>query len=240
MLTPKIFWLALAFPLLAGCAVKALPASSVGFVEPELMQKPADLPFHKSWTNPNFRADRYTEIRIHPVNIDYLPRMDWWKKLERGEGFKEDAKKLAHYTYKIFREAFEEDPARRFQVVDQAGPKTLTFEIALIEIVPSTIMLNTIGYAPFIGTAAKLIRNTKSKSSVAFEARFRDGLTGEILAMFADREFEKMSPLNIKDVTWYGHAESIIHEWADQFVRMMNRKPGETIKDSKPFHLKPW
>jgi hypothetical protein len=234
----SIFALCLTF--LTGCATKALPAAGVGFVEPELMKKPSDLPFHKSWMNPTFRADRYTEIKITPVNIDYLPQMDWWKSLERGQSFHEDAKKLADYTYKIFRETFEQDPARRFQVVDQPGPKTLIFEIALVEIVPSKIMLNTIGYAPFVGTAAKLIRNTKSKSSVAFEARFRDGTTGEILAMFADREFEKMSPLNIKDVTWYGHAESIIHEWAAQFVRMMNRKEGEAVADSKPFHLKPW
>ena len=232
--------LVLGLSLLTGCAAKAPPARGAGFVEEALMTHLPDLPFHKAWMNPAFQPSRYSEIQIAPVNIDYLPQMDWWKKLERGESFKEDAKKLAAYTQKTFREAFEEDSKHRFRVVEQAGKETLILEIALVEIVPSKIILNTIGYAPFVGTAAKLLRNTKSKSSVAFEARFRDGATGEILAMFADREFEKMSPLNIKDVTWYGHAESILHEWADQFVGMMNRKPGETIKDSKPFHLKPW
>ena len=74
----------------------------------------------------------------------------------------------------------------------------------------------------------------------AFEARMRDGATKEIVAMFADRESQKYSPVNIKDLTWYGHARSIIREWADQFVRMANKQPGEIIKDSPPFDLRPW
>ncbi len=206
------------------------------------MTRPADLPFHKAWQKTDLDWSRYSRISIAPINIDYLPKMDWWKGLERGRSFHADAQKLVEYAQRIFIEAFRNDPNHRFQVADYPpNPEgTLILEIALVEIVPSKIVLNTLGYAPFVGSAFKLIRNTKSKSSVAFEARLRDGATGEIVAMFADREFEKMSPLNIKDVTWYGHAESILHEWADQFVRVLSRKPGEAVPDSKPFRLKPW
>jgi len=225
---------------LAGCATKAGPAPNAGFVEEARMSKPSDLPFHKVWEKPDLDLSRYSEIFIAPVNIEHLARMDWWKKLERGDRFYADAKLLALYAQVTFQEAFRNDPIHRFKGVDQPGPNTLILEIALVEIVPSKIVLNTIGYAPFVGTAAKLVRNTKSKSSVAFEAQVRDGFTGEVIAMFADREFEKMSPLNIKDVTWYGHAESIIHEWSGQFVQVMTRRKGEVIRDSKPFHLKPW
>ncbi len=225
---------------LAGCATKAGPAPTAGFVAAARLTQPTGLPFHKAWQKPEFDWGQYGTISVSPVNIDYLPQMDWWKKLERGQGFQADAKKLAEYTRQTFEEAFREDPNQRFQVVDAPQTDTLILEIALVEIVPSKIMLNTLGYAPFVGSAFKLIRNTKSKSSVAFEARFRDAQTGEVVAQFADREFEKMSPVNVKDVTWYGHAESILCEWADQFVRMVNRKEGEQIPDSKPFHLKPW
>ena len=41
-------------------------------------------------------------------------------------------------------------------------------------------------------------------------------------------------------LTWYGHAEAIIDEWAKQFVRVANQQPGEIIKDSPLFDLKPW
>lgn len=166
--------------------------------------------------------------------------MDGWKGLERRGSFEADLRNLAGYAKEIFTRAFREDPDRRFEVVEQAGSGTLLFEMALVEVIPSMVVLNTLGYTPFVGSAFKLLRNTKGKSTVAFEARVRDAATGEVLALFADREWEKTPPLNVKDVTWYGHAESILAEWAYQFVRVFKRQPGETIPDSKPFHLKPW
>ena len=35
-------------------------------------------------------------------------------------------------------------------------------------------------------------------------------------------------------------AEGIIEEWAGQFVKFANRRPGEIVKDTSPFTLKPW
>ena len=32
----------------------------------------------------------------------------------------------------------------------------------------------------------------------------------------------------------------ILREWADQFVKIANKQPGEIVKDSPPFDLKPW
>jgi hypothetical protein len=60
------------------------------------------------------------------------------------------------------------------------------------------------------------------------------------VAQVADRESEKFSIVNVKDLTWYGHAKSILREWADQFVQMANKPPGKKLKDSPPFDLKPW
>ena len=54
----------------------------------------------------------------------------------------------------------------------------------------------------------------------------------------ADRESEKFSIVNIKDLTWYAHAKSILREWADQFVRIANKQPGEIVKDSAPFDVR--
>lgn len=230
---------AAAFLLTAGCA-KAPPAAPAGFIVSDLATKPADLPFHRAWQKPGLDLTPYTEIVIAPVNTEHLSKMDWWKKLERGKSLRADAGKLAGYAREVFQEAFREDPKRRFQVVEEAGPQSLVLELALVEVVPSKIVLNTLGYTPIVGYAFKIVRNTKSKSSVAFEARLRDGASGEFLALFADREFEKASLVNVKDVTWYGHAESIIHEWACQFVRVLSRGSGEAVPDSKPFHLKPW
>ncbi|MND09778.1 hypothetical protein D3C83_333700 [compost metagenome] len=58
--------------------------------------------------------------------------------------------------------------------------------------------------------------------------------------MYADREQEKMSPVNVKDLTWFGHAYAIIEEWAGQFVMVANKKRGQKVKDSAGFTLRPW
>ena len=224
---------------LAGCPAKAKPAPSAGFIPSEDLIHSPKYPFQKVWFKDGVVWGRFSEVHIAAVNTDYLMAMDWWKKVERGAWVEEDVKKLADYTRRTFEEAFREDENRRFRVVEVPGPGTLIGEIALVEVVPSKVTLNLIGYAPFVGSAAKLLRNTTSRSSVAMEARVRDGGTGEIVALFADREWEKMAPVNVKDLTWYGHAESIVWEWAHQFVKVANRKKGEAIKDSRPFTLKP-
>lgn len=223
---------------LAGC--KAAPGPSAWFVEAERMSAPADLPFQKAWIDPAVDWQRYRRIQIAPVNTGYLPEMEWAKQVDRKEKVREDAERLAAYAQEAFARAFREDPNHRFEVADQPDAETLVFELALVEIIPSKLGLNTLCYAPFVGTAARLFRGMKHRSTVAFEARMRDGGTGAVIAQFADREAEKTTLINVKDATWYGHAESIIAEWAQQFVRVANRRQGEAVRDSKPFHLKPW
>ncbi|MFP5212634.1 MAG: DUF3313 family protein, partial [Acidobacteriota bacterium] len=83
-------------------------------------------------------------------------------------------------------------------------------------------------------------KESGAKATVAFEAKIRDGLTNEVLAMAADREQGKSAPINLKALTWYKEAEGIIDEWAGQFVQIANRRPGEVVKDSSPFTLKAW
>ena len=228
----------------AGCIQKAKPGQPAGFIPPENLEKPGDLPFHKAWRS-LANWDRYTEIYIAPFNTDYLREMNWWEKLERGEKVKEDAKELALYAQTTFREAFANDPKRRFQVVDLPGPKSLIAEFAIIEVVPNKVVLDALGYAAgpvagAAGTAAANVQTVTTDATVAFEARMRDGATKEVVAMFADREREKYFPVNLKDLTWYGHAKAIIRDWADQFVKLANQQPGEIIKDSPIFDLRPW
>jgi hypothetical protein len=223
---------------LAGC--KAAPGAAAGFVDDARMTKPAGLPFQKAWVDPAVDWSRYRKILIAPVDTSHLPRMEWAKAVDKQERLREDAEKLAVYAREIFERTFREDPEGRFEVAEAADGETVVFELALVEILPSKLAINTLCYAPFVGTAVRIFRGLKHRSTVAFEARVKDGATGAVIAQFADREAEKAAVINVKDVTWYGHAESILAEWARQFTRVFNREPGEAVRDSKPFTLKPW
>ena len=83
-------------------------------------------------------------------------------------------------------------------------------------------------------------KESGAKATVAFEAKISDAATGTVLAMAADREQGKVAPINLRALTWYGEANLIIEEWADQFVQIANKRPGEVVKDASTFTLKPW
>lgn len=228
-----------------GCIQKAKPASPAGFIPDKDLETPSDLPFQKAWRKKDLDWSHYRQIYVAPWNTEHLREMSWWEKLERGEKVKEDAKELAGYARAVFEEAFRNDPKHRFAVVDQPGPNVLVAEFALIEVVPNKVVLDALGYAagPAVGAAGTVAANVQTAtthSTVAFEARMKDGGTNDVVAMFADRESEKFSLVNVKDLTWYGHAKAILREWADQFVKITNKQPGEIVKDSAPFDLRPW
>src|SRR5262249_36526541 len=104
------------------------------------------------------------------------------------------------------------------------------------------VTLNALGYAPFfIGLGVTAVRAVaQDVSSAAFEARGREAGTGEIVATFAGREQGQMAVGSVPGPTWDSHAETIIRQWSDQFVKIANRKPGEVIKQTDTFTLQPW
>jgi Protein of unknown function (DUF3313) len=158
----------------------------------------------------------------------------------------QDVGKLAVYTRKTFRDAFANDSARRFQVVDSPGSGTLVSEMAITELVPSSPALGALAIG---GQAAqKLAVALGSKAGakaaetgiIAIEMRVKDGGTGGTVAMMADRESAKAAPIDVQAVTWYGFAEDVIDDWAEQFVQLANTPVTQQVEDSSAFRLSPW
>ena len=252
-----IFTVLLASIFLSGCttaeieskvAPKAKPAEKTAFLGDKPMRPRGDLPFHSAWVKTGFDKSNYNRVYIAPVNLSHLKNMSWWNEIE-GQVTKTDMKErvenVAEYTRDVFENAFLTDSQKKFRVTNRPGAKTLVLELAIIEAIPNKKGFETITRGlglinPIVGVAGTVARSKGSKSSVAFEARVRDGETNEIVAQFADREQEKVSYINTKDFAWYAHIESIIEEWADQFVKIANRAPDEMIADTPGFDLKVW
>src|SRR5687768_5368970 len=159
-----------------GC--KAKPAPAVGFADPELMTSDPNIPFQKFWRKPDVNWEHYRKVYIADVSTDYMLNLTDWQKGERKKQIEKDTHDLALYTRDAFKKAFSKDPTQRFEVLDEStdASETLIFELALIEVVPSKVTLNALGYAPFfIGFGLNVVRGlANDKSSVAFEARVRD------------------------------------------------------------------
>ena len=124
---------------------------------------------------------------------------------------------------------------------------SLTLATALTELVPNKVVLNALRkstpfFAPFgTGMAVRAFeRGTGAQATVAFEAKVKDSDSGRIVAMFADRNYAIVRPIDLRGFTWYGNAQEIIREWATQFVQIANRQPGEIIRPASTFSLLPW
>lgn len=225
---------------------KADEAESTGFTDDTVMEHKDDLPFQKVWKSNSASLEDYSEIYIAPINIAYLKENDWWSNLGL-KNVEQDIEDMAVYTWDSIAEAFKNDPEHRFTVVDKPGEKTLIMEMALTEMIPNKAGFEAALTTASMGTGAIAVsaasaagKSFGSKSSVAFEMRLLDGKTNEIVGMLADREQEQASPINIKNFTWHGHSKSIINSWSEQFVKVVNRTPGEVISDTPSFTLKPW
>ena len=229
---------------LGGCAsMKAEPSAGAGFVPMNEMTNRADLPFNKVWVKAGVDWNSYRTIYIKDVNTKYLLEANWWQENFRREDMEQDVRKIAGYMKDKFQESFVKDPSNRFEVVNAPQPGSLTLELALTELVPSNPILEAVSIAAPYGSGIavqKVAKESGAKATVAFEAKIIDSVTGTVLAMAADREQGKVAPINLRALTWYGEANVIIDEWADQFVQIANRRPGEVVKDASPFTLKPW
>lgn len=228
--------------MLVGC--KAAPAPSVGFADPSVMKNDPNVPFNKFWRKPGVDWKNYDKIYVAEINTAYMLRMTDWQKGERKADIERDVRKLADHARASIMKAFREDPHHRFQVIDSPtqDPHALVFEVALIEVVPSKVLLNALGYAPFfVGTGITVVRTiANDKSSAAFEARTRDASTNQVVMLAADREAEQFAIVDLRGLTWYSDAEGIIDVWSRQFVLVANQKPGEKIEGAPTFRLLPW
>ncbi len=231
-----------------GC--KAKPAPDSGFLEQaNLMTEVKRAPFDRSYWDPQYDPNNYTELLVAPVNMDYVMAQNLWEKANFANlnpNVKQDLRNVAEYTQIAFVQAAEKDPKKHFRTVGTAGPKTLILETAIVQIVPSKAALNAVGYVFWEATAATVAGQAAAQSEdsgkgvIAIEGRLRDGATGKIMAMFADRERPKEAIINFKALTWWEPVKSVIDDWARQFIELSNVPKDKVVKRSAPFGLLIW
>ena len=98
--------------------------------------------------------------------------------------------------------------------------------------VPTKVWLNLAGYA--------LLWMAVENGSIAMEGKIIDGKDNRVVGMFMDREKGRTSLINVKDITWYSHANAVIVEWAQQGVDIVNSEDDDIIEDTCSFTLLPW
>lgn len=238
---------------LAGCWTKKAneimtpdPVKPSGFVKgPGEMQDTHGLAYQRAWARPGVWFDQYQTIQVAPVDVTHLLALKGWAEASlKADDVKVEAEKLAAAMKQKFEKALSEQPNARLKVVQEPGADTVVLQMAIVELVPSKVWLGSVGLASWalgpVGIATGTVAATANQASMAFEGRVRDGTTQSIWGMFADNENAKTRPLNVKAVTWYGHADEIMDAWAKEFAAIANGPPEVKVKDDSFFTLKPW
>lgn len=229
-----------------GC--KTAPAPDAGFLqEPEKMAPQKErFPFDRVWIKPDAQKEDYDYLVIAPVNTGYLMENTGWKAANPGNtDLEESARKLAQYTEEKFCEAFQKDERPGWRLVSSAGPRTVMLEMAIVELVPSKATMGALRLAaPALGPAGIAVGGGATaaggRPSVAIEGRLKDGVTGDTIFMFADRKEAQMRIIDLKAVTWWGHAKDIIKDWANECVELVKTPKDYQVKERGFFTLSPW
>jgi hypothetical protein len=245
---------------LCGCATEqkleqkvlaASPALDSGFLEnaDRMAPHPERAPFDRYWLALTFDWNHYSKIYIAAVDTHHLLEMSLWDEINlRTIDVKKDIADLALEFHDDLVKAFRDDSKHHFQVLDDAGAiddQTLVIQSALVELVPSKAALAALGTAAWaapvaIGVPVGTFAAFGDQGSVSFELRGRDGRTGEVVGMCADREVGPMRVIDLRSMTWYGNAHLILNDWSRQLVELSNTPHDVQVMHSEYFTLMPW
>lgn len=226
---------------------KKVPLSP--FIEQAHVMSPARhrVPFHLIWRNfdreAQWRVAKKPEIYIAPVTLRYLrPLKQKLVKKEIQQGVvKRDEAGIARELRAEFADAFLRSPSPRYKPAMKPGANSVTLELAIIELNPTSPTGNAIKTAAkfVVGPLAGL-GGIFTKGNIAIEGKVRNSATKELIFQFADNEADKMTFYSARDFKPYGHARVAMDEWAHQFEEFTRTMPNHRVEESRFFTLKPW
>ncbi|MDB6007356.1 MAG: hypothetical protein JWR15_4343, partial [Prosthecobacter sp.] len=182
------------------------------------------------------------KLYIAPVTLDHLRPVN--RALASGEvawgGIQRRQLEIATRLREEFVAAFHRSPSPLYHLVNQPGKDTLTLQLAVIELNPTSpkgnAMVTVLKFVvtPVIGLAAYF-----TKGNMAIEGKVVDSASGRAFFQFADNESDKLTFINVRDYQPYGHAVNTIHHWAVQYEQMTRSPRGWKVKDSGSITLRP-
>jgi Protein of unknown function (DUF3313) len=234
--------------LLSGC--KSAPAEKQIFIPKDyakMMKANLNSPFSKGWGQTE-KVKNYDKIKIDvivaPVQLD---ESGWQKTNIRNlaSSKHQDMKDLAKYVATSFKEAFKSSKA--FKLVSDKGANTLELEFAIVQATPNKPILGAISNITnltpigLLLTPVKVSIRSKTGSGgiVVMESILKDSATGEVIAVFTDRETARVSWFNTKDFTAYGGVRQIVDGWTKNIVKILGEvKAGKRVKAARPDKFK--
>lgn len=233
--------------LVSGCStLRAGPAEDSGFLgEPEKMSEQSErYPFNAVWVSEGYKSTKatYDKIIVRPVDTSYLLKTGDWHhiKSQPRDRIIQDAQGIAADIEQSIKDSFGEEVSGQINLTEDAGPRTLILETALVELVPTDLARNAAGDILGFYVLGGSLLSAGSGGSTAIEGRFLDAETNDVLWMFKDREVDQIAPIDLAGLTPYRHIENTIDDWANEIVELLNTPMDHKVTHKLPFTLLPW
>lgn len=216
------------------------------FEQPWLAQNGGEhLPFQKVWTTPDRQVlaegMKKRKLYIAPVTLAYLRPLN--KALPAQEvawGVQRQEVAVAMRLREEFVNAFRRSPRPFYQLAGKPGADTLTLQLALIELHPTSPKGNAVmTVLKFAVSPIATLGRFFTKGNIAIEGKVQVSKTGRAYFQFADNEHDKLTFINTRDFQPYGHAVNSIRDWAVQFEAMTRTPRGWRVRDSSSVTLSP-
>lgn len=158
------------------------------------------------WERPGFNWHRYHKLMIDPVTV----RMETEKK-----GRDIDPEDLAAFIEEVSA-TFSQSLAPDYPVVTVPGPDVLRIRTVITDIDIAKPAVN------LVTTLVAFVPMDMGGASI--EVEFLDAVTGERLAVMADRK--SGSPLQLKaGFSKFGYAKAAFNQWADELKTALAENP---------------
>ncbi|MCP4577302.1 MAG: DUF3313 domain-containing protein [Deltaproteobacteria bacterium] len=202
--------------------VKVEGVRKSGFLEDySILQKGGEDGMNLVYVNSKTDFAHYDKIIVDPLTIWLSPKSNLSKVLPK------ERQNLANELHAVIVKEFK----KNFQIVNIAGPGTMRFRVALIDVKESDPTLDTIStYIPqvrLLQAAATIGSETAAfVGEASAEAEARDAQTGELLgAVVARRAGTKA----LGDSTFdsWDDARRIFKKWAEQVRMYMEKRRGK-------------
>lgn len=222
--------------LLTTIGFHAGPAPDSGFLEhPELLQPDnSSEPFNAFWKKPGVELSNFDYVLIIQVDTTHLEKMDWWQSASLAESSTlspdREARNLATILHEQVRERLRSKTVAPL-LGDKPVGRSAQLELAIVEVVPTKVWLNAIGY---------VVSGALDHGSTAIEGRIRDLQTGEIIAAWKDRQYGQAALVSVADLSWYTHAERAMDYWGETVGDIFHTPPNQPHKERSPVTLRAW
>jgi hypothetical protein len=228
---------------------KAKPVPVSPFLDKRQEMRPVRnrLPVHQVWRNMDLDTQmevmRRTELHIAPVDLRYLqPVSKDLAKWEMSQGWtRRDEAAMGRELRSRFAQAFFRSPQPRYRIVPAPGPKSLTLELAITQLNPTSVRGNVVKLASkfVIGPFSGLL-GVFTKGNIAIEGKVSISDTGAPVMQFSDNEKDKVTLYTARDFQPYAHALMAMTEWAAQFEEFTRTYSHHKVDESSFFTLRPW